>query len=168
MKYRSIEEFVEDWKSEAGDTALVLGAISDDALGQAVAPGHRTLGRIAWHLVTAIPEMMNKTGLGLTSVDEFAPVPRTAEAILTAYEVAAEELGARIAENWDDATLDREDEMYGMQWARGFTLKCLVFHQIHHRGQMTVLMRQAGLEVPGVYGPAYEGWAAIGCEPPAV
>jgi uncharacterized damage-inducible protein DinB len=168
MQYRSVEEFIEDWKSESADTALVLGAISDDALRQAVAPGHRTLARVAWHVVTTIPEMMNKTGLGLESVDERAPIPATAEAILNAYEAAAEELGAQVAARWNDATLAIEDEMYGFQWTRGFTSKCLVFHQIHHRGQMTVLMRQAGLEVPGVYGPSYEGWAAIGCEPPPV
>jgi uncharacterized damage-inducible protein DinB len=27
---------------------------------------------------------------------------------------------------------------------------------------MTVLMRQAGIKVPGVYGPAKEEWAAYG------
>jgi uncharacterized damage-inducible protein DinB len=35
-------------------------------------------------------------------------------------------------------------------------------HQAHHRGQMTVLMRQAGLTVPGVYGPAREERAQWG------
>jgi uncharacterized damage-inducible protein DinB len=41
-------------------------------------------------------------------------------------------------------------------------------NEIHHRGQMTVLMRQAGLKVPGVYGPAKEDWAAMGMPAPAV
>ena len=40
----------------------------------------------------------------------------------------------------------------------------LINHQNHHRGQMTVLMRQAGLTVPGVYGPAKEEWATAGME----
>ena len=31
---------------------------------------------------------------------------------------------------------------------------------------MTVLMRQAGLTVPGVYGPAKEEWAVAGMEAP--
>jgi uncharacterized damage-inducible protein DinB len=38
-------------------------------------------------------------------------------------------------------------------------------HEIHHRGQMTVLMRQAGLKVPGVYGPSREEWTAYGMPP---
>ena len=54
--------------------------------------------------------------------------------------------------------------MYGMSWKRGTTLSILVNHQAHHRGQMTVLMRQAGLMVPGVYGPAKEEWASMGME----
>ena len=44
----------------------------------------------------------------------------------------------------------------------------LIGHQTHHRSQMTVLMRQAGLVVPEVYGPAKEGWAAYGAQPPLV
>jgi uncharacterized damage-inducible protein DinB len=35
-------------------------------------------------------------------------------------------------------------------------LHALVLHQVHNRGQMTVLMRQAGLVLPGVYGPTRE------------
>jgi len=41
----------------------------------------------------------------------------------------------------------------------------LNLHQAHHRGQMTVLMRQAGMKVPGVYGPSKEEWSAFGMEP---
>jgi uncharacterized damage-inducible protein DinB len=33
---------------------------------------------------------------------------------------------------------------------------------------MTVLMRQAGLKVPGVYGPALEEWNAFGAPAPEI
>ena len=52
--------------------------------------------------------------------------------------------------------------MYGQQWKNGTTLRALISHQAHHRGQLTVLMRQAGLRVPGIYGPAREDWASMG------
>jgi uncharacterized damage-inducible protein DinB len=52
--------------------------------------------------------------------------------------------------------------MYGEKWTRAMALRALIQHEVHHRGQMTVLMRQAGLTVPGVYGPAREEWAAYG------
>jgi len=52
--------------------------------------------------------------------------------------------------------------MYGMTWKRGNTLNALIYHQAHHRGQVTVLMRQAGVPIVGVYGPAKEEWEAMG------
>jgi uncharacterized damage-inducible protein DinB len=52
--------------------------------------------------------------------------------------------------------------MFGEKWKRGFAFASLLRHQTHHRGQMTVLMRQAGLRVPGVCGPAREEWARLG------
>ena len=58
--------------------------------------------------------------------------------------------------------------MYGETWINGDTLSALVDHQIHHRGQITVLMRQAGLKVPGIYGPSREDWNKIGMKPPLV
>ena len=61
-----------------------------------------------------------------------------------------------------DENLDEEVNMYGEMWKNGSTLTILVTHQIHHRGQLTVLMRQAGLKVPGFYGPAREEWTAYG------
>ena len=48
---------------------------------------------------------------------------------------------------------------------RGQSLAALVGHQTHHRGQMAPLMRQAGLKVPGVYGPSKEEWVDYGMPP---
>ena len=55
--------------------------------------------------------------------------------------------------------------MYGEQWANGLTLRLLISHEIHHRGQMFVLMRQAGLRVPDIYGPTREVWIEQGMQP---
>jgi uncharacterized damage-inducible protein DinB len=56
-------------------------------------------------------------------------------------------------------------EMYAERWRKGQVLSVLIRHQCHHRGQMTVLMRQAGLRVPGVSGPSREEWATWGMQP---
>jgi uncharacterized damage-inducible protein DinB len=37
-------------------------------------------------------------------------------------------------------------------------------HEVHHRGQMTVLMRQAGLPLHGFYGPSRDEWVAMGMQ----
>lgn len=46
--------------------------------------------------------------------------------------------------------------MYGEIWKINKVLSVVVKHQTHHRGQLTVIMRLAGLKVTGVYGPAKE------------
>lgn len=166
--YRSIRDFSTDWKYEGEATGKLLRVLSDASLSQAVTPRDRTLGRMAWHLVQSIPEMMSRTGLRLDGPDESATVPATARAIASAYAQVAEGLLAAVEKGWTDATLDVEDDMYGERWKRGTTLDVLVKHQTHHRGQMTVLIRQAGLVVPGVYGPAREEWGSMGAEPPAI
>ena len=72
---------------------------------------------------------------------------------------------AALKDQWKDSELNDEINMYGQQWKKKDVLKSLVYHQIHHRGQITVLMRQAGLKVPGVYGPAREEWEQMGMTP---
>ena len=164
----SIAEFEALWTEESNGTRKLLAELTDASLAQSVAQDHRTLGRLAWHITTSVGEMMRRTGLHVAGPAEDAPVPKAAAAIRTGYDEAARSLVAEMKAHWTDASLQVEDEMYGQRWQRGLTLGILVAHQTHHRGQMTVLMRQAGLKVPGVYGPAREEWAAMGMNPPEV
>ena len=165
--YRRVADFQKAWQQEAESTVKVLGALTDASLGQAVTPDGRTLGRLAWHVAVTLGEMMERTGLSVGGPPHDAPPPSSAAAIASAYAASAKAVAAGVA-GWSDATLEVEDEMYGERWPRGLTLQALVAHQAHHRGQMTVLMRQAGLKVPGVYGPAKEEWTAFGMTPPTV
>lgn len=164
----SIEDFTTLWKQESAETQKVLDAITDGSLAQPVTNDHRTLGRIAWHITGTVREMMERTGLHVEGPDEHAPVPASARVIAQTYAKSAKSLLEQVAKQWTDASLTVKDEMYGEQWARGTTLQVLILHQVHHRGQATVLMRQAGLRVPGVYGPAKEDWAQWKMEPPAI
>ena len=166
--FTKLKHFERSWARESENTLKLLRALTDASLAQAVAPGERTLGRIAWHITTTLPEMMGRTGLKLAGPGGHAPMPSSAAAIAAGYETAAKSLLAAIQGGWTDETLQQTDEMYGDRWKRGLTLVALVSHQAHHRGQMTVLMRQAGLRVPGIYGPAHEDWAGMGMKPPEV
>ncbi|MCO4100421.1 MAG: hypothetical protein HEQ38_13720 [Gemmatimonas sp.] len=166
--YHTLEEFLSHWAFESADTQKLMDALTDTSLTQPMCPGGRTLGRLAWHIAQTVPEMMNQTGLAVTGVDEHAPAPDNAVEIAHAYAAAAASLVQEITIRWTDGSLSTTDEMYGFTWTKAMTLAALMSHQIHHRGQMTVLMRQAGLRVPGVYGPAKEEWESFGMEPPLV
>jgi uncharacterized damage-inducible protein DinB len=109
--------------------------------------------------------MCGRTGLTVVGPREHDPVPASAREIADRFKEAAASLAREIQEKWTDADLEVLDDMYGEMWRRGQTLGALVMHQTHHRGQMTVLMRQAGLKVPGMYGPSREEWADYGAPP---
>ncbi len=166
--FRRIDDFSKVWERERAITTKLLAAVDDRTLSKAVGPEDRTLGRLAWHLTTTLSEMMARTGLAVGGPGPDAPVPASAAAIAEAYDKASKAVAEQIGSSWTDAMLETEDDMYGQKWPRGMTLFALVTHQTHHRAQMTVLMRQAGLKVPGVYGPAREDWATLGLAPPEV
>ena len=166
--FHTIDDFVQSWTFESTSTQKQMDQLTDKSLAQAIAGDHRTLGRIAWHIVTTIPEMMSHVGLKISEVDFKAPVPKTAAEIKKAYAAVSKQVLDQVKNNWKDSSLQIEDDLYGEKWKRGNTLLILIKHEIHHRGQMTVLMRQAGLKVLGFYGPAKEEWVNYGAPPPEV
>lgn len=159
---RKIEDFQKAWTYEAEMTGKVLHALTDASLGQKVNDEGRSLGFLGWHITQTLGEMLGLVGLKIDAPGFDLECPTNASEIAAAYETAAKSVTEQVAANWTDETLLETDEMYGDTWARGLTLFYLIAHQAHHRGQMTVLMRQARLAVPGVYGPAREDWAAMG------
>jgi uncharacterized damage-inducible protein DinB len=157
----TVAEFTSMWKAESEITQRVLDALTNTSLGQRITGRDRTLGDLAWHLATTIGEMLRQTGLPVSGPDHDSPAPGDAKAIADAYRDGAGSVLALVGGRWTDATLAVEDEMYGERWTRGATLTALVCHEIHHRGQLSVLMRQAGLVVPSIYGPNREQTAQM-------
>lgn len=165
---RTINDFEHLWSRELEATQKIFKHLTDRSLSQKVNPDGRTLARLAWHITLTVPEMMSRTGLEVKGPGEHDPIPSSARELFRAYSDTAISLLEQVKAHWTDATLDQKDDMYGEQWTRRSTLTSLLFHQVHHRGQMTVLMRQAGLEIPGLYGPARQEWAAYGMLPPEI
>jgi uncharacterized damage-inducible protein DinB len=157
---RRIADFQKTWAGETAATLKIFRALTDASLAQVVGPEGRSLGRLGAHITETLPEMMGHAGLQIGLAE--APEPKSAAQLVAAFEVGARAVGESVAREWTDAMLAESVPMYGETWTRGEVLMALIVHQAHHRGQMTVLMRQAGLKVPGIYGPAREEWAAMG------
>ncbi len=160
--FRTIEDFQTAWAYEAEMTGKVLLNLTDESFGQKVNEEGRTLGYLGWHLAMTLNEMLALVGLTIDAPAPDSECPTTASEIARIYGIGGKSVGDEVAKHWNNETLLLEDDMYGETWSRGMTLFYLIAHQVHHRGQMTVLMRQAGLRVPGIYGPAREEWAAFG------
>lgn len=165
--FTSIDNFCTVWQNESQATARLLENLTDASLLQPKMNNVRNVGRAAWHIVTTLPEMGERIGIKVEGVKHTDPVPTKAAAILEAYRKAAKTILDTVRK-WPETDLYIEDDMYGMTWKRGQSLWGVVAHEIHHRGQLTVLMRLAGLPVSGVYGPSQEEWAKIGVTPPQI
>jgi uncharacterized damage-inducible protein DinB len=163
--YRTIDDFAADWAQESQSTLKMLRNLTDASLEQRITPKTRSAGRLGWHLAASIPEMLGAAGItGVAGPEAHAEVPATAAEIADAYAAASGSVVAAVKAQWTDEMLAGEIPMYGMTWTRGQTLSILIRHEAHHRGQLSMAMRHAGLAVPGPYGPAQEEWAAMGME----
>jgi len=156
--YKTISDFLKDWESEKGHTLKIFSNLTDDSLQFRSYPKGRTLGKIAWHIISSASEMGKMAGLGMEMIEDKVPADISAAYLVSLYDKVSQELSSAVAQ-WNEAMLEEEITLYGEKWTRSFTLHVLVRHQVHHRAQMTILMREAGLKVPGIYGPSREEWA---------
>ncbi|MDR6552553.1 DinB family protein [Paenibacillus qinlingensis] len=162
---KMIEDFAIEYSREAQGTQRVFDVLTDASLAQKITPELRSLGQIAWHIATTIHEMLSRTGLTFDAPEGEEIAPASAKTIADTYRTSSAAAIAAIRSQWTDEKLTETSDMYGDQWPNGLTLRVLISHEIHHRGEMIVLMRQAGLLVPDIYGPTRESWIGMGMEP---
>ncbi|WP_374955113.1 DinB family protein [Paenibacillus sp. PCH8] len=109
---------------------------------------------VGWHLVETTGYFSHLAGLTVPMIGQDEPVPATAREIVAAYEKAAEAVKEEVAKLSNEDLLT-ETGLESLA-TKGSLLRFLIDHQTHHRGQMMVLLRQAGLPVPPVMGPTKE------------
>ncbi|SFT28055.1 DinB family protein [Paenibacillus sp. BC26] len=163
--FRTVKDFIEDYKVESQGTQKLLDLLTDESLTQSIEEGRRPLGRLAWHLIHDDSGMLRRIGLDFKAPATHAEPPQSAAVIAATYrETAASILEA--ASQWSDEKLLESHNLFGLEWQNGVTLSKFIKHEVHHRGQLTMLMRQAGLPVAGVYGPSKEEWEQMGMTAP--
>lgn len=153
--YRDIKDFIDDWERSSDGTLQVIKAITNDKLDQSIADGHNSLGWLAWHLVGATGFFGHFIGLTIPAPGKDEAAPADAAAIAAKYELVAQAIKEE-ASKLTNAQLIEEIPGFAGPSTRGKLLRGLIDHQTHHRGQMTVLLRQANLNVPPIMGPTKE------------
>lgn len=162
--YVTISDFIKEWNREAMLTQSVLDGLTDESLKQQVYSEGRTLGRIAWHLTTSILDYLAHFGLNINGVENAESVPASAKEIAATFKKVSSYAAQIIEQQWTDKSLEQIQVAFGRQESNAQILMGLIKHIVHHRGQITVLMRQAGLKPFGVYGPPKEDWIHLGVE----
>lgn len=162
--YTTIEEFITEWTVEMRLTEEVMVLLTDESLSQRIINERRTLGQIAWHLVQSI-YYMSHLGLSIEEPLGGNQIPQSAAVVAEEYRRMGALLLQALKTQWTDEKLQETQMIMDEEWSNGASMRFILMHQAHHRGQMTVLMRQAGLAIPEVYGPTYESWINKGLAP---
>ncbi len=163
--YREIDDFITDWSYETGSTLKVYKNISNEALNRKDHENVRSIAVLSWHITITLSEMLKKAGLDVSGPDEHSAPPQSIHDIIEAYQNSALSVSEQVKKQWSNSSLLEEVPMYGETWKKGVVLAILIKHQAHHRGQLTILMRHAGMKVPGVYGPSKEEWQEMNMPP---
>jgi uncharacterized damage-inducible protein DinB len=155
-----LQTFITTWDTEAKKTAAMLRALPEGQYDFRPDAGGRSLGELAWHLA----EIEAYSGFGIErGAFEIgvrppgAERPRTIEALAPGYERIHADSMERIRK-LTVADLDRQVMFFtgSPMSIREILWSAVLHHQIHHRGQLSVLLRLAGGAAPGTYGPNRE------------
>jgi uncharacterized damage-inducible protein DinB len=164
MPTNELEVVVSIWDREAEGTLKLLRALPAGQYDFRPDAGGRSLGELAWHLAEGDAYMSYGIERGRFDMDAKPPNierPRTVDALAPGYERVHREAVARVQELKPE-DLDRSIEFFGRSASiREILWNMMIFHGIHHRGQLTLMCRLAGGQAPGLYGPNREEMAAM-------
>ncbi|MCA1063932.1 DinB family protein [Rossellomorea sp. AcN35-11] len=162
--FTTVQDFLQEWKQEAAVTQKVLNTLTDESLKQEVSEDLYSIGSVAWHITGAAYYFPAQVGITFEVPDLRKEAPASAAEISETYHLVSERLSEAVADQVSDEKMNEMVNLFGMEMPIQAVFRLLIQHQAHHRGQLTVLMRQAGLKVPGVYGPSKEEMEAISAQ----
>jgi len=160
-----VQTFLSIWDTEGRKTAAVMRALPAGEYDFRPDPAGRSLGELAWHLAEVdayttygIEQGTFKLGGKPPGIER----PKSIEELAPAYERVHADATQRIRQ-LVPADLDRklvhftgdERPIRELLWG------AVLFHMIHHRGQLSILTRLAGGVVPSIFGPNREEMAIL-------
>jgi uncharacterized damage-inducible protein DinB len=164
MAKNELERFFASWDREAANTAKVLAALPTAQYDFRPDAGGRSLGELAWHLAEGDAYISYGVERGEFTTGAKPPNierPRTVEALAPGFERIHREAVTRLR-TLTPGDLDRTIQFFTRpMMIRDILWDAIVAHGIHHRGQLTLMCRLAGGQVPGLYGPNREEMAAM-------
>ena len=164
MVMNELELFLEIWEREADKTTKMLQALPLRHYDFRPDAGGRSLGELAWHLAEAeaYPTHIIETGqFDLNNKPPHIERPRQVEALAPGWQRIHDDAVARVRKLKSE-DLDRKTAFFaGTQPIREILWNAVLAHGIHHRGQLSLMCRMAGTEVPDLYGPNREQTAAL-------
>jgi uncharacterized damage-inducible protein DinB len=154
------EGLLQELEQEAQTTKRVLERVPQAHLGWKPHEKSMSLGQLAMHIATVPGNVAQMIAQPSMQMPKFVQAPATQvsellPALDNSVKQAREALGgmddAAVTAMW--RVLDGEREIMAMP--RIAALRAIMLnHWYHHRGQMSVYLRQLNVPVPSIYGPS--------------
>jgi uncharacterized damage-inducible protein DinB len=152
---------LQELEQEAQTTRRVLERIPEDQMNWRPHPKARMLGELAFHVATvpgSVAEFIASPSPGQVP-DFIDPSPRSATELVPALDESIAK-AKQILADMDDATvlatwrmMDGEREVFALP--RVSLLRSIMLnHWYHHRGQLSVYLRELDVPIPSIYGPS--------------
>lgn len=150
-----------DLDAEVQSTRQALERVATDKFGFSPHPRSKSMIWLATHVAT-----LPGWGTMCLQTDELRldgmkpdPEPKDTAELLERFDKAVAELRAELAKATPEALAKEWACYFGereiLRMPRAAVLRNVVMnHLIHHRGQLTMYFRMAGIPVPGMYGPS--------------
>ena len=154
MEVRSVSQFLEYWESVRGRTRRVVACIPPDRLDWTCRAGSFTLGDLVRHLAAIERHMYGETvagrpsrykGCGRDLADGYAAVLEYFDRLdLEAKEIIG---GLSDADLEGKCQTPADVAITTWKW-----LRAMVEHEVHHRGQIYLMLNMLEVPTPPLYG----------------
>ncbi len=158
--YSNVQDFLTQYAHESASTQKLLKAVSDTHFNVEPNEHVRSTGRLSWHIGKAVSSIGSVLPISMKTFGD-ADKPSTAAAAADIHRHSSEELLREVGSKINNDMLGQEVNFYGWKMPISQMLWTLISHEVHHRGQLQVVMRMVGDMPVGVAGPTDEEMKAM-------
>ena len=155
-----IDGMLQELEMEAQTTRRVLERVPDDKLAWRPHAKARTLGELALHIAQVPGNVAQIATQSPVQAPQFSdPSPRRASELIPALDQSIAKAKSILGGMDDAAMMSTWRMMHGDRELlaiprAAFLRSVLLNHWYHHRGQLTVYLKELDVPIPSVYGPS--------------
>ena len=156
------DSLVQELEMEAATTRKVLARIPSDKLAWKPAEKSRTLGQLGYHIAVnpgSVAGLAAQNPARLPDFGQPEPSASSTADLLSALDESVAQAKTLLGAMNDQTLLDTwrltagEQEILAMPRI-AFLRSIMLNHWYHHRGQLSVYLRELNVPVPSIYGPS--------------
>ncbi|MEO8337932.1 MAG: DinB family protein [bacterium] len=157
-----IDGMLQEMEREAHTTRRVLERVPNDQLSWRPHPTARTLGQLAVHVAVMPAGVADLVALrSPAQLPDFSdpPGPANASELVPMLDATIAKVTKALGGMDDAALMSTWRLMHGDRELvalprLAFVRSVMLNHWYHHRGQLTVYLRELGVPIPSIYGPS--------------